>query len=504
MKFYDRNVIEQERLKIIDIRDIYGKKGLNPKKILDFIEKQVKETNAKRLCIDSITAIAYKIDNKAEIRKFIFELGKILATLGCTTILTSEVPEENKFSVYEVEEFISDAILRLDQIKIGDELQRRLQIIKVRGRKYKAEDLFFRITNEGITIFPKLRVPLSYSSTSERVSTGNEMLDKMMFGGVFKGSTTLIAGSTGTGKTLLAMQFIVEGLKNGEPCLYASFEESKEQLIRNAKGFGWDFEKYEKEGLLTLRCVYPSEKFPEEHLGDIKEIVESKGIQRCVVDSLSSIYNSFPNDLFLSFAKRLNGFLKMCGVTTFFTTATSSLIGGTKLTDAHLSTIVDNIIMLRYVEMEGKLSHVLNILKVRGSPHSKELRKYEITSKGIIIGPSLTGYEGVMSGVTRKVSQTVEEKIESQFQKFIGPMGSHVFSELKKKGLTRENIFDYIDELVEEGILKNENAELFKRNIDLIMNIPSESCEKKEPRKTEESEKEKSGSFLKKLIFRGD
>ncbi|HDM05777.1 MAG TPA: hypothetical protein ENG34_00680 [Candidatus Aenigmarchaeota archaeon] len=109
-----------------------------------------------------------------------------------------------------------------------------------------------------------------------------------------------------------------------------------------------------------------------------------------------------------------------------------------------------------------------------------------------------------MSGVTRKVSQTVEEKIESQFQKFIGPMGSHVFSELKKKGLTRENIFDYIDELVEEGILKNENAELFKRNIDLIMNIPSEGCEKEEPRKSEESEKEKSGSFLKKLIFRGD
>ncbi len=469
MAFYDRAAIEQERLKIVDIREICEKK-FDYERILNFIEEQVRQTNAKRLCIDSITAIAYNLDDKAKIRKFIFELGKILATLGCTTILTSEVSEAKKYSVYGVEEFISDAILRLDQIKIRGELQRVMQIIKIRGKQYTTEDLYFKISENGITVFPKVRVPLKYSSTTERISIGNEILDKMLYGGVFKGSSTLIAGSTGTGKSLLSMQFIVDGLRKGESCLYAGFEESREQLIRNARCFGWDLEKYEKEGTLVLRCFYPGEKFLEEHLADIKEIVESKKINRCVIDSLSSIANFFPDGFFINFTKRLNSYLKTKDVTTLLTSATGFLVGGTKLTENNISTLVDNIIMLRYVEIEGELKLVLNIVKVRGSNHSKELRRYEITNNGIVIGQSLVGYEGIMTGVTRKVSETVEEKLNAEFKKFIGPMASSVFSEIKDKGLTKTNIFHYIDDLAKSGIMKEEDANKFKQNIEAIIN----------------------------------
>ena len=409
MSYYDREAIEQEKLKIIDLRDTYSGKGFNPKEILDFIEEQVKQTNAKRLCIDSITAIAYHYNDKSQIRTFIFELGKILATLGCTTILTSEVPNPDRYSMYEVEEFIADAILRLDQIKVKDEFQRAMRIVKVRGKSYKAETIPLKITADGIMIFPKTHSPLEHHSTGERISTGNPVLDDMLMGGYIQGSTTLTAGSTGTGKTLLSLQFIMDGLKKGETCLYAGFEESKDQLLRNAKSFGWDLKEYEEKGLLTLRCVYPSDKLLEEHFKDIKQIVEDRGVKRCVVDSLSSISHAFNEDKFSSFAIRLNGFLKVKDITSFFTTTTGTLIGSATLEEGNLSTLTDSIVMLRYVEMQGKLESVINILKMRGSSHCKYLRKYEITDEGVVIGSPLSNYEGVMTGSSKKIHELEEE-----------------------------------------------------------------------------------------------
>ena len=280
MTFYDRNAIEQEKIKIIDMRESHIKDNFNQESVISFIEKQVKQTDTKRLCIDSITAIASNLDNRAHIRKFIFELGKVLSTLGCTTILTSEVTEPGKFSIYAVEEFIADAIVRLDQIKSKDELERVMQIIKVRGRSFGSEELYFKISEHGISVFPRLRVPLSHSSSMARISTGIPVLDQMLLNGVFRGSTTLMAGSAGTGKTLFCLQFIMEGLKKGEHCLFAGFEESRDQVIRNAASMGWNLKEYENKGLLVLRCLYPSEKFLEEHLFDIKHIIDSKKIKR--------------------------------------------------------------------------------------------------------------------------------------------------------------------------------------------------------------------------------
>ncbi|RLI89203.1 MAG: hypothetical protein DRO62_02110 [Candidatus Altiarchaeales archaeon] len=469
MNFYDRNAIEREKLKIIDIREIYEDEGFNLERIINFIEEQVRQNNARRLCIDSITAIAYNLDNKAKIRKFIFELGKVIATLGCTTVLTSEVVDRDRYSVYNVEEFISDAIIKLAQIRIGDELQRVMRIVKIRGRGCRSDDLYFKISGQGIRVFPKLDISLNYKSSTERVSTGNEALDDLLSGGIFRGSSTLIAGPTGTGKSLLSMQFIIEGLERGEPCLYAGFEESRDQLIRNAKGFGWDLEKYEKNGLLTLRCVYPREKHIEEHLADMGHIVEGRKINRCVIDSLSAIENSFPEENFTDFVIRVNGYLKMQNVTTFFTSAATSLIGSRRLTENHISTIADNIIMLKHVEMQGELGLVINIIKARGSSHSKRLIEYRITDKGIAIGQCLYGYEGIIGGMTRKTGDTVEDKLESEFEKFIGSETESVFPSLKSEGFSKENIFACIDKLIKKEILKKNNGIELKEDVKKIM-----------------------------------
>ncbi|HEC89878.1 MAG TPA: PAS domain S-box protein, partial [Thermoplasmatales archaeon] len=227
-----------------------------------------------------------------------------------------------------------------------------------------------------------------------------------------EGSTTLIAGPSGTGKTILSLQFLVEGLKRGESCFYMGFEESKDQLFRNAMGFGWDLESFERDGLLTVSCVYPGDKLLEEHLRDIIRVVEEKKIKRCVIDSLSALSNNFDRNSVSEFSLRLNGFLKNHGVTTLFTSITGAVIGSSTLAESKLSSITDNIIMLRYVEMQGRLESVINVLKMRGSTHDNDLKRYRITDKGIVVEESLTNYEGVMTGVSKKIAELQQESEE--------------------------------------------------------------------------------------------
>lgn len=409
MNFYKRDAVEKQKLSILDIREVFNDKQFKEEELLSYIEQQVKQTQARRLCIDSITAIAYNLDNKQRIRSFIFELGKILATLGCTTILISEVHEQNKYSMYEVEEFISDAILRLDQIKKGTRNQRYMKIVKVRGKSYDSEDIPFQISKDGFQIFPRVHHGLTYDSTEEKISMGNTVLNEMLYGGIVKNSSTLLAGTTGSGKTILSLQFILEGLKNKEKCLFVGFEESKNQLLRNAKVFNWELQRYEQEGLLTIHCIHPSQMILEEHYQIIHDLVENKKYTRCVIDSLSAVSHASAQDDFSKFVVQINGLLKNNNVTTLFTAATGDIVGSSSISDNNLSSVIDNIIMLRYVEMAGKLESVINILKVRGSSHQKDLRRYIIETNGIQIKESLSNYEGVMTGVSKRIQQLEEE-----------------------------------------------------------------------------------------------
>lgn len=493
MNFYDRKIIESEKIKIIDIRDTVENKELYVEKLCNYIEETVKKCQAKRLCIDSVTAIGYNIQDKSKIRSFIFELGKILATLGCTTVLTSEIGAKDKYSVFGVEEFISDAIVRLDQVKFKSELQRMMQIVKVRGRRYKTDDLYFRISDAGITVFPPIKISLEHPSSAEKTTTGVLGLDEMTNGGFFIGSSTLVAGPTGGGKTMLSISFLNEGLKKGESCLYIGFEESKDQILRNAKSFGWDLEPYIKSGAFTLMCVYPAEKLIEEHLIDIRKVVKNKKIKRCVVDSLSILKSDYRDEIFQSFMKRLNAYLKSESVTSLYTTVLDNT--STTFTSEHMSAIVDSLIVMRYAEIQGEMKQILHVVKMRGSGHSKKLRMYEITKEGFIIGPYMVGYEGVTTGVTRKVSETVEERILLEFKKFLGPVANTIFKELHHKGLSHELVDEYINDLEKQKILSKQSSETFKRNIDAIFSGSTEIEE------TETEAKKDERNLLEKILI---
>ncbi|MFA5246536.1 MAG: circadian clock protein KaiC [Candidatus Micrarchaeia archaeon] len=471
--YYDKAAVEEGKLTLLDMREYIKKEGqekVDPDKMIDFIETQVRASNAKRLCIDSVTAVAYLLDDKATIRKFIFELGKTLSTLGCTTVLTSEVSEEFKYSAYGVEEFISDAIIYFDQAFHGIKPTRFIRIVKIRGKNYDSQDIHFTITSDGIVPVAKLDVPLNYSSTIERISTGLYELDDLFAGGVYRGSSTLLAGATGTGKTILGIEFALEGLRNGEKCLYVGYEESKDQIIRNAMSFGWNLGQYEEKGDLSFICLYPNEKTIEEHMAEIAKHIENNGIQRCIIDSVSAFYTSFPAAQVRQYVSILNGYLKTKGITSIFISLTPNLVGGISIAQARIGTITDNIIMLRFVEIDGEMRMVLNILKMRGSSHNKGLQQYAITKDGIIISHKLVGYEGILTGMTTKVTNTLEDKLAVEFKQFIGPMADTVFSDVKKKGLTRDNIIEYINKITLEGILNKDDASAFIANINSIMN----------------------------------
>lgn len=465
LSFYNREAIENEQIKILDIRKP-GLKAFDAEKILELIESEVKKNNAKRLVIDSITAIAYNVDDKAKIRKIIFDLGTMLASLGCTTFLTSEVSDHSRYSVYGVEEFISDGVIVMRHEEQKFQNVRTLEIVKMRGISYQGGSNSFRITKNGIKMYPQLIVPLVYGSSKSKISIGVKGFDEMAKGGVYEGSSNLIAGSTGAGKSILGMHFIWEGLQKGEPCLLAGFEESRDQILRNAASFGWDLEKYEKLGLLKISCAYPSEKYIEEHLLNIKDVVDSMKIKRCVIDSLSSIGNSFEVEQFRYFVKRLNAYLKSKNVTSIFTTATAGLMTMESLTESHLSTMTDNIFLLKYVEAEGEMRLMAAILKTRGNDHSKSLREYKITGKGIVIGQTFKGFENVMAGSTRKVGSSLEEELQKTFVEYLGPIGITEFNELKEQGhLREEDVLKVINEMIAEGSLKGERGDALRARI---------------------------------------
>jgi len=469
MSFFKEEFISPVQIHFTDLRGIMKGLDLENKEftrrdidtVVGVLDNMVRQSQAKRVVIDSVTAMAYRLKERDLIRDFIFRLGTLFAQSDANVLMTSEVVAEG-YSVYGVEEFIADGILKLSHRTMREELVRQLEVVKMRGTDYDPHPATFRISGNGMRLFPRLSRELAYHVSNSRLSTGIEGLDSMTGGGYFAGSSVLITGSSGTGKTIMALQFLVDGVKKGEKVVLVSFEESRDQLFRNARSFGWDLEAYEQQGLLHIITSYPEHRYLEEHIEMIRATVEeADGPKRLVIDSLSSLGNVFSEEILRDFVSRLNGFLKEKLITTLFTNATSTLLGATQITDSHLSTITDHIIMIRYVEIQSELHHAVLILKMRGSAHDKKLRELIFTPAGLRITSEFKGLEGVLKGTTRRVSASVQEQLHSLFLEFMGPMGDTIFAQEREKGLTLESVSRMIEELGDQGIISKRRKEEF-------------------------------------------
>jgi circadian clock protein KaiC len=383
--------------------------------LLARIEHAVKKIGAKRISMDSLGGIFAQLEDEATIRHELFRITSSLKRMGLTAVVTAErLEEDGQVSRYGVEEFVSDNVIILRNT-LQDEVRRRtVEILKFRGTTHqKGEWPMTIVPNEGIIVIPLSALELKQKSSEARITSGSKELDEMCGGGFFRDSVILVSGPTGTGKTLLTTEFLAAGGRQGERCLLFAFEESREQLFRNAHGWGVEFAEMERAGLLRVLCEYPEAAAIEDHLIRIKKEIEDFQPDRVAIDSLSALERVASEKSFREFVIGLTSYIKHRELPGLYTSTTSTILGGTSITETHISTITDSIILLRYVEKLGQMRRGLAVLKMRGSYHDKDIREFTIDQHGLHIAQPFRTVFGIMSGNFRHVTMNELKEMES-------------------------------------------------------------------------------------------
>ncbi len=368
--------------------------------LLARIENAVRRIGAKRLSMDSLGAIFTQFADSAVVRRELFRVVSALKRMGVTAIMTGERTQEyGDIARYGVEEFVADNVIILRNVLEDEKRRRTIEILKFRGTSHqKGEFPFTIMSGEGMVVIPLSAIELKQRSSDIRVTSGNPELDRMCGGGFFRDSILLVSGATGTGKTLMTTEFMAGGVNRGERCLLFAFEESREQLFRNATGWGVDFDQMERDGLLRVVCEYPETAGLEDHLIAMKKMIQDFRPNRVAVDSLSALERVSTIRGFREFVISLTSFIKHQEIAGLFTATTPSLMGGESVTETHISTLTDSIILLRYVEMFGEMRRGLTVLKMRGSMHDKDIREFTIDNRGMHIGRPFRQVTGILSG----------------------------------------------------------------------------------------------------------
>ncbi|MDG9670856.1 circadian clock protein KaiC [Hahella sp. CR1] len=385
--------------------------------LLARIEAAVAKVKAKRVSLDSLGAIFTQFSDAAIVRRELFRISTALKRMKVTSVMTAERNEEyGEISRFGVEEFVADNVIILRNILEDEKRRRTIETLKFRGTHHqKGEYPFTVIPDEGLIVIPLSAIELKQRSTNIRITSGNSALDKMCGGGFFRDSIILVTGATGCGKTLMCTEFIAGGASKGERSLLFAFEESRDQLFRNASGWNVDFEQMEKDGLLKVVCVYPESAGLEDHLIKMKKVIDEFKPNRLAVDSLSALERVSTLKGYREFVIGLTSFIKHQEIGGLFTATTPTLLGGSSVTEAHISTITDSIILLRYVEIFGEMRRGITVLKMRGSMHEKDIREFTIDNKGMHVGKPFHTVSGILSGFPQQVASEEMARLSNMF-----------------------------------------------------------------------------------------
>jgi circadian clock protein KaiC len=334
--------------------------------------------------------------------------------MDVTSIITAEHTGHNEAPV---EEYVTDNVIILRNTLEDEKRRRTMEILKFRGASHLKGEFPFTISEDsGIILLPLSSIELRQKSSDKRITSGISELDVMCGGGFYRDSVVLVSGATGTGKTLTATEFLA-ALENDERALLFAFEESRDQLYRNALGWGVDFPKLEASGRLRIVCEYPEVAAPEDHLLRIKKHIEEFKPTRVAVDSLSALERISTLRTFREFVLALTSYLKDKQIAGLFTSTTPSLLGGSTVTEAHISSVTDSIILLRYVEVFGEMRRGIAVLKMRGSQHDRNIREYQIDSHGMHVGEPFRGISGILSGQFTHSTSSELQTLQSLFER---------------------------------------------------------------------------------------
>jgi circadian clock protein KaiC len=362
---------------------------------------------AKRVVLDTIEALFAGLSNQAILRSELRRLFGWLKERGMTTIVTGE-RAGGQLTRQGLEEFISDCVILLDHRVIGQISTRRLRVVKYRGSTHGTNEYPFLIDENGISILPITSFGLEYKVSKERVPTGVGGLDEMLGGlGYYRGSTVLLSGTAGTGKTSVAAHLAQVTCARGERCLFFSFEESASQILRNMRTIGIDLQAFIRKDILRIHSSRPTVFGLEMHLVRMHKLISQFQPSVVIVDPVSNLQTAGTKEDTTNLLVRLVDFLREKGILGFLV----SLTAGTKpleATDEGISSMVDTWLLLRDLESNGERNKVLYVLKSRGMDHSKQLREFHITSKGVKLVDAYLRPVGVLTGSARLAQEAQE------------------------------------------------------------------------------------------------
>ena len=366
---------------------------------------------AKRVVLDTLEALFAGLSNTAILRAELRRLFRWLKQKGVTAVITAE-RGEGALTRHGLEEYVSDCVILLDH-RVNEQVStRRLRIVKYRGSVHGTNEYPFLIDEDGISVLPITSARLEHTASDERVSSGVPRLDVMLGGkGYYRGSSVLVSGTAGTGKTSLAASFASAACQRGERCLYFAFEESPGQLIRNMRSIGIDLEKWAQKGLLRFHAIRSQQDGLEMHLARFHKLLREFEPDVVVFDPIGSFIQAGTRRDATAMVTRLIDMLKVRGTTAFMTNLTS---GGESLesTEIDISSLIDTWILLRDVELGGERNRALNVLKSRGMAHSNQVREFVLSDRGIELSDVYIGASGVLTGSMRQ-AQEARERAET-------------------------------------------------------------------------------------------
>ncbi len=346
------------------------------------LNAMIEQVGAKRVVLDSVEALFAGLPNEAILRAELRRLFRWLKTKGVTVIITGEQGEKT-LTRYGIEEYVSDCVIFLDHRVHNQISTRRLRVVKYRGSKHGTNEYPTLIDEHGLSVLPISSMGLNHAVSNERVSTGVPRLDAMMGGkGYYRGSSILISGTAGSGKTSLGAAFVDSLCRKGKKCMYFSFEESSEQLMRNMRSIGIDLGKWVGKGLLEFHSSRPQLYGLEMHLATMHKLIRSFAPAGVVIDPVTNLTSVGDTDEIKAMLVRVIDFLKGQGITSVYTSLT---VGGIAFeqSEVGISSLMDTWLLVRMVESGNERNRLLYILKSRGMAHSNQIRGFQLTDDGI-------------------------------------------------------------------------------------------------------------------------
>ena len=366
------------------------------------VRHAVEVCGARRVAIDSTGSLIDQLGHPQIARRALFQIAAELQRAGVTTVMTAERPEDfGVISRFGFEEFVADNVVILRNALADEKRRRTVEVLKLRGGSHlKGEHLFTIRSGAGLIVVPQEALSFDYAATHERLTSGIPELDTMCHGGLLARSLALVSGPTGIGKSLLTTQFTAGGAAAGERGLLFSFEESRDQLARNAEAWGIDFRGLEEQGNLLVVARAPEAASLEDHLLHLKSVLDDFRPDRVAIDSLTALHRVSTIKSFREYLLGLSFHIKANAMLGLVTATSGDDVGAGLSGDLHMSTVCDAIVTMRYVADRGLVGRAINVLKMRGSDHDKAIRSFTIDDGGMRIGERVDLRDGrVLPGV---------------------------------------------------------------------------------------------------------